>query len=172
MCCLADGSDLLSVLAWAQVDAALHQALLEATGIVDDPAAAAAPGREAEGGAAAGAAALVAGGSSRRLHTRISFENFLGMLHDPSGVQDLEGFDDRWVGGESGGTQGSPGGVWCCCSSWHCCTPSKHLPNCLLMQAEQSHLPPGVDAWGRSEACPGEGQQRGCMLHHQLSTGN
>ena len=119
VCCLADGadgSDLLlycSCLAWAcaQVDAALHQALLEATGIVDDPAAAAAPGGEAGGGASAGAMALVAGSSSRRrLGTRISFEHFLGMLHDPSGVQDLEGFDDRWV---VGGNDGRRQSGWC-----------------------------------------------------------
>ena len=114
---------LLSVLACVQVDAALHQALLEATGIVADPAAA--DGPEDELDEAAGASARVAGASRRRLDTRISFEHFMGMLHDPSGVQDLEGFEDRWVGGGwTGGREGVRGGrsagcvPGCCC----CCT--------------------------------------------------
>ena len=127
LCCVARlmalaccSGALLSALACAQVDAALHQALLEATGMVDHPAAAAAASGGGAGvGAAPGAAALV-------LDTRISFEHFLGMLHDPSGVQDLEGFEDRWVGGGwTGGREGVRGGrsagcvPGCCCC---CCT--------------------------------------------------
>jgi hypothetical protein len=74
-----------------EVDAAVHQALLEATGSLKAAALDAQTDDGGDGGAEAVAAA------PQVAPAPIDFDHFLGMLRSGSGVS-LELFDDRWVG--------------------------------------------------------------------------